>query len=182
MSETWLVRDVRDMTRESQRHDSWETSLISCMSHVSDMTRSDDRVRDVSHESCLMSNVSHESCLRLEWCASLTHVTDAHSYKRYGSVMSETWLVPGGHNIWVTWIVHMSNVTCVDKSCHTYEWSMPHIWIIHMCDMTHDSCHTYEWSILCHSYDRRDMDHLCQRLDSFMYEAWRIQMRDMAHH
>jgi len=40
----------------------------------------------------------------------------------------------------VTWLFHF---VC-HKSCHTYTWVMPHIWMSHVTHMN-ESCLTYEW-------------------------------------
>jgi len=44
----------------------------------------------------------------------------------------------------------MSRVPHMNKSCHTYEWVMSHIWTSHVTHMN-ESCHTYNES--CHTYE-----------------------------
>ena len=39
---------------------------------------------------------------------------------------------------------HMSHVTHMNESCHTYEWVTSRIWMGHVTSMS-GSCHTYEW-------------------------------------
>ena len=48
---------------------------------------------------------------------------------------------------WVTSHIWMSHVTCINESCHTYEWVMSlmsHIWMSHVTHMN-ESWHTHEW-------------------------------------
>jgi len=45
---------------------------------------------------------------------------------------------------WVVLHVWMSHVTHLNESCHTYEWVMLHVWMSHVTHMN-ESCYTYEW-------------------------------------
>jgi len=41
-------------------------------------------------------------------------------------------------HIWMGHVIHMNG------SCHTCEWAMPHMWMSHATHVN-ESCHTYEW-------------------------------------
>jgi len=98
----------------------------SCMNHVTRMNAS------CHTQECIMSHIWMRGNVR----AQLSICEDSHAW-----VMPHSCMHHGKH----------MNESCLthDKSCHTYEWVMSHVWISHVTHIN-DSCHTYE-CILSHT-------------------------------
>jgi len=134
--------------------------------------------------------VSNESLLCIQWLfACMTLRTENLTEK-----------MSGGRQIYVTWLVHMCDVTRSSCVWHdsfyvrlTYKQQHKTCWqdvkrVIDMCDMTrshvwHDSFICVTWLILCVTWLTENSDRLADKMSRKrqMYAIWFVHMCDTTH-